>query len=67
MFHRNIEKVLSKIKSDDIVLDVGAWACPFNSANWVLDAGAFENRGYYEKIVMPKSQGGEKEYFNKET
>lgn len=67
MFPSNIEKVLSKIKPDDIVLDVGGWACPFNRANWVIDAGAFETRGYYEKIGMPKSQGGEKEYFNKET
>ncbi|MHC5610274.1 MAG: methyltransferase domain-containing protein [Nostoc sp.] len=67
MFPSNIEKVLSKIKPDDIVLDVGGWACPFNRANWVIDGGAFETRGYYEKIGMPKSQGGEKEYFNKET
>lgn len=67
MFHRNIEKVLSKIKPDDIVVDIGGWACPFNRANWVIDGGSFETRGYYEKIGMPKSQGGEKEYFNKET
>ncbi len=67
MFPKNVEKVLSAIKPDDIVLDVGGWACPFNRANWVIDGGPFETRGGYEKIGMPKSQGGEKEYFNKET
>ncbi|MBD2503660.1 methionine biosynthesis protein MetW [Anabaena azotica] len=67
MYPKNIEKVLSKIQPDDLVLDVGGWACPFNRANWVLDAGSFATRGYYEKIGMPKSQGGTKEYFSKET
>ncbi|MDF5735826.1 MULTISPECIES: methyltransferase domain-containing protein [unclassified Nostoc] len=67
MFPENVEKVLSKINANDLVLDVGGWACPFNRANWVIDAGCYETRGCYEKIGMPKSQGGEKEYFNKET
>ncbi|MGB7441359.1 MAG: methionine biosynthesis protein MetW [Coleofasciculaceae cyanobacterium] len=67
MFAENVEKVLSRIKHDDLVLDVGSWACPFNRANWVLDAEPYETRGYYEKIGMPKSQGGEKEYFTKDT
>jgi hypothetical protein len=67
MFTANIEKVCSKIKPEDIVLDVGGWACPFNRANWIIDAGSYETRGYYKKIGMPKSQGGEKEYFSKNT
>ena len=67
MFPKNVEKVLSEIKPNDVVLDVGGWACPFNRANWIIDSGSYETRGYYEKIGMPKSQGGEKEYFSKET
>jgi hypothetical protein len=63
----DIEKVLANIKPDDLVLDVGGWACPFNRANYVLDAEPYETRGFYEKIGLPKSQGGEKEYFTKET
>lgn len=63
----NVDEVLSKIKPDDIVLDVGGWACPFNRADWVIDAEPYETRGYYGQIGLPKSQGGDKEYFSKET
>jgi len=63
----NVEEVLSRIKPDDVVLDVGGWACPFNRANWILDAEPYETRGFYEKIGLNKSQGGEKEYFTKNT
>src|SRR4051812_15068559 len=63
----DIEKVLASIKPDDLVLDVGGWACPFNRANYVLDAEPYETRGFYEKNGLTKSQGGEKEYFTKET
>jgi hypothetical protein len=34
----DVQKVLSAIKPDDIVLDVGGWACPFNRANWIIDS-----------------------------
>lgn len=67
MFSENVQKVLNEIKPDALVLDVGGWACPFNRANWIIDSGSYETRGYYEKIGMPKSQGGEKEYFSKES
>lgn len=63
----DVQKVLSAIKPDDIVLDVGGWACPFNRANYIIDSCPYETRGFYEKIGMPKSQGGEKEFFSKET
>jgi hypothetical protein len=67
MFPENVEKVLFQIEPNDLVLDVGGWACPFNRANWIIDSGSYETRGYYEKIGMPKSQGGEKEFFSKES
>lgn len=63
----NIEELVARIKPDDLVLDVGGWACPFNRANWVLDSQPFETRGFYETIGMPKSQGGETEHFTKDT
>lgn len=63
----NVEEVLSQLSGNDLVLDVGGWACPFNRANWVLDAEPYETKGFYEKIGMPKSQGNEKEYFSKNT
>jgi SAM-dependent methyltransferase len=63
----NVDELLERIKGDDVVLDVGGWACPFNRANWVLDSQPFETRGFYETIGLPKSQGGETEQFSKET
>lgn len=51
------QKVLSKIKPKDIVLDIGGWAETFNRANYVLDFQPFETRH--------KKEG--KEYFSKKT
>jgi SAM-dependent methyltransferase len=50
-----------------LVLDVGGWACPFNRANWVLDAEPYETRGYYKTVGLPASQGGVVEYFTPDT
>jgi hypothetical protein len=63
----NVEEVLSQIKPNDLVLDVGGWACPFNRANWVIDAEPYETRGFYERHGMGKAQGGKEEYFSKDT
>lgn len=63
----NVEQVLVHIRETDVVLDVGGWACPFNRANWIIDAEPYETRGYYAKIGMPAFQGGEKEFFTKDT
>ncbi len=51
----------------DRVLDIGGWACPFNRANYVMDAQPYETRGYYGRVGGAASQGGETEYFTKET
>lgn len=67
MLEENVQKVLAQIKTGDIVLDVGGWASPFNRANWVMDLGSYDTRGFYVTIGMPKSQGGETEFFTKET
>ena len=59
--------VLARIADTDLVLDVGGWACPFNRADWILDAEPYATRGYYASIGMPASQGGDKERFSSAT
>jgi hypothetical protein len=61
MLKENIPKLLSLIKPNDKVLDIGGWAQPFNRANVVIDINPYESRGVFG------SQGGNKEYFNKKT
>jgi len=63
----DVQAVLDRIQPGDRVLDVGGWACPFNRANWILDAEPYETRGFYATIGMPASQGGAEEHFTKET
>lgn len=37
------------LRPTDLVLDIGGWAHPFNRANFVMDAGPYETRGYYNR------------------
>jgi len=61
MLEKNVDLVLEKITSSDIVLDIGGWAQPFNRANYILDIMPYESRGFYGHL------GPEKEYFLKDT
>ncbi|MEW6305557.1 MAG: class I SAM-dependent methyltransferase [Verrucomicrobiota bacterium] len=61
MFEPNVEKVLSLIKETDVVLDIGAWARPFNRANYVVDAEPYETRR------TTNAQGGGAERVTKAT
>lgn len=63
----HVDRTLSRITAQDKVLDVGGWACPFNRANWILDMQPYETRGFYATFGMCKSQGGDQEFFSKET
>jgi hypothetical protein len=63
----HVDEVLSRIGPGDRVLDVGGWACPFNRADWIIDACPYETRGYYATVGLPASQGGEREHFTAET
>jgi len=67
VFEQNVQKVLARLGPDDLVLDVGGWACPFNRAQYVLDAQPYETRGFYRTFGGPPSQGGDREWFRRET
>ncbi len=61
MLKENAEKIMKIIKKNDLVLDIGGWAIPFNRANYVVDIQPYETRGFFG------SQGGNKKYFTKKT
>jgi len=63
----NDQKIFGLLKPTDIVLDIGGWACPYNRANYVLDAEPYETRGYYKTVGLPGSQGGDREHFTRDT
>src|SRR5690242_15377756 len=65
MFAKNVETILSQIKPDEVVLDIGGWAQPFTRANFVVDIAPYETRGWYGTIGAPASLGGTKEYFTR--
>ena len=67
MFQRNVDELLARLSPTDLVLDVGGWACPFNRAQWILDAEPFETRGYYRTFGAASSQAGDHEWFAKDT
>jgi hypothetical protein len=67
VFGRNVEQLLTELRPGDLVLDVGGWACPFNRAQWVIDAEPYGTRGYYASFGGPRSQGPDEEWFTKNT
>lgn len=66
MYEPNVRRLLELIKPEDVVLDIGGWASPFNRANYILDAQPFETRGFYRTLGLPASQGGDVEHFTKD-
>jgi hypothetical protein len=40
-------RMLERLTDEDLVLDVGAWAHPFERADWVIDLLPYETRGLY--------------------
>ena len=65
MHEPNVERILASLSPDDVVLDIGGWARPFNRANAVLDAEPYETRGYYGASLP--AQGGTIEHFSAAT
>ncbi|HEX6903875.1 MAG TPA: methyltransferase domain-containing protein [Thermoanaerobaculia bacterium] len=67
MHETHVTKLLDRLAPTDLVLDVGGWACPFNRAQWILDAQPYDSRGFYRTFGGPPSQGGDREWFTRET
>ncbi len=67
MFEPNVQRLLGMVGDRDQILDIGGWACPFNRATHILDAGPYETRGFYAQYGGLAFQGGKKEHFTKET
>jgi hypothetical protein len=67
LLEKNVALLLSRLSPSDVVIDVGGWACPFNRAQWVLDAQQYESRGFYRTFGGPPSQGGDQEWFSRES
>ena len=62
---------MDRLKSSDVVLDIGGWAHPFNRANYVMDYAPFDTRGYYNRTFARNNPippiGGTVERFSRET
>lgn len=67
MFELNVSKIIDRLTPEALVLDVGGWACPFNRAQWILDAEPYETRGYYRTFGGKAYQGCDKEWFSRDT
>jgi len=67
MFKPHVDVLMRELRPSEQVLDVGGWACPFNRAQWILDAEPYETRGYYRTFNGPAFQGGAREWFDKST
>jgi hypothetical protein len=67
VYEPNVKRIMESLSSEDVVLDIGGWCCPFNRANYVLDVEPYETRGFYTSFGGPASQGPQREYFTKET
>ena len=44
----DVRKLLDEFPEDALVLDVGGWASSDPRADWVIDIGSWETRGYYQ-------------------
>jgi hypothetical protein len=67
MHEPNVVEVLARLRPHDKVLDIGGWACPFNRAQWVMDAEPYETRGFYRTFGGAPFQAGDIEMFTKDT
>ncbi len=71
MLQKNSDIIMAQLQPSDVVLDIGAWAHPFNRANYVVDLAPYETRGYYNRSFAKNNPippiGGTVEYFTKET
>jgi len=71
MLQKHSALILGRLKSSDVVLDIGGWGHPFNRANWVMDSMPYESRGYYNRTFAKRNPippiGGTVEHFTRDT
>jgi hypothetical protein len=71
MFLPNSDLIMSQLSDSMVVLDIGGWAHPFNRANYVMDAEAYQTRGYYNRTFARNNPlpplGGTVERFTADT
>lgn len=51
----DVRKLLDELPEDALVLDVGGWASSDPRADWVIDIGSWETRGYYHSRLADRS------------
>lgn len=61
MLQANVQQILEVLQPEQLVLDIGGWALPFNRANYVIDIEGYDTRGIFG------SQGPEEEHFTRQT
>lgn len=61
------QAILARLQDDDVVLDIGGWADPFERADWVMDFLPYESRGYYERQGWRQAGSRLPERFTEET
>jgi hypothetical protein len=67
MIETNRERLLERLGPDDVVLDVGGWADPFERADWVIDVFPYETRGLYARQGWAEERPRQAERFSAET
>jgi hypothetical protein len=60
-------RLLDAIGPDDVVVDVGGWADPFERADWVVDLMPYDTRGLYEREGWVQPRVRDRERFTAET
>lgn len=65
MFEPNVQRILDLLSPNDVVLDIGGWASPFNRANYILDAEPYDTRGFYRTFGGLPFQGPPQESFTR--
>ena len=49
MLEASRTRLLETLSSDDVLLDIGGWADPFERADWVMDLMPYDTRGLYAR------------------
>jgi hypothetical protein len=60
-------QILQRLRHDDIVLDIGGWGDPFERADWVMDIGSYETRGFYQRAGWKEAGPQRPERFSEQT